>query len=87
MKNPFLKVPFWINLIIIIIFTPISAFALLFGFAHVVEGIMQSFEGVSPPPDAILGWIIVISLCLIGIITSLITIGAFLALLDNRNKS
>lgn len=87
MKNPFLKVSFWINVIILIIFTPISAFTLIFGFSHVVEGIMQSIEGVSPPPDAILGWIIVISLCLIGIITSLITIGAFLALLDNRNKS
>jgi hypothetical protein len=33
-----------------------------------------------------LGWIFVISLCLIGIFTLLTTIGAFLAILGNRNK-
>ena len=87
MKNPFLKFPFWVNFILLIIFLPISAFTLIFGFAHVVEGIRQSIKGVPPPPDAFEGWIIVMSLCLIGIITLLITIGTFLAILGGKNKS
>ncbi|WP_223552120.1 MULTISPECIES: hypothetical protein [Aestuariivivens] len=87
MKNPFLKFPFWFNFIILIISLPISAFGLMFGFAHVVEGIRQSIEGVTPPPDAFEGGVIVVGLCLIGIITLLITIGAFLAILGGKNKS
>ncbi|WP_242156839.1 hypothetical protein [Aestuariivivens sediminis] len=87
MKNPFLKFPFWLNFIILIISLPISGFALIFGFAHVVEGIRQSIEGITPPPGAFEGGIIVMSLCLIGIITLLITIGAFLAILGSKNKS
>ncbi|WP_242091724.1 hypothetical protein [Aestuariivivens sediminicola] len=87
MKNPFLKFPFWFNFILLIIFLPISTFTLIFGFAHVVEAIRQSIKGVTPPPDAFEGGIIVMSLCLIGIITLLITIGTFLAILGGKNKS
>lgn len=87
MKNPFLKNPIWINIIILILLIPISAFTLLFGFAHVVEGIKQAIEGVSPPPDALLGWIVVISLCLIGMITFFLIIGVIIALSHYRKKS
>lgn len=84
MKNPLLKNPVFLNVFILVISGFISFFTLLFGIAHIIEGTTQSIEGTSPdiPKDqAILGVIMVALLCIVGIISLLLTIAAIIAII------
>ena len=86
MKNPFLKAPLFLNIVVLIVSGSISAFSLLFGFAHVLEGITQFIEGSGPDipmGELLLGWTIVIFLCILGIGTLITTIAAIRAI-DKR---
>ena len=75
-----------LNIVVLIVSGSISAFTLLFGFAHVIEGISQFIEGSGPDiptGESLLGWTIVIFLCILGIGTLITTIAAIIAL-DRR---
>ena len=90
MKNPLLKKPFLMIIVILVIAGFVSWFTLLFGFAHLIEGIIQLIEGTSPNipvGETILGWFFVIVLCIIGIITLFITIAAIKAIISKLKKS
>ena len=66
MNFPTFKAPILANIIIAIISAIISSFTLLFGFAHLIEGITQIIKDTSPNHPAevsIMGWTIVIFLC------------------------
>ncbi|WP_242093317.1 hypothetical protein [Aestuariivivens sediminicola] len=89
MKNPFLKVPILWNVVIIIIAAVACPIPLIFGFAHLVEGITQIIEGTTPDHPAsvaIQGWLFVIFLCLVGVALLAIAIGALIAILKRFFK-
>ena len=83
MRNPLLKAPLLLNIVVLILSGIISAFSLIFGFAHVFEGIKQFIEGNGPDiptEQTLLGWTIVIFLCVLGIGTLYITIASIRAI-------
>lgn len=84
MRNPLLNKPILLNVIILIISGFISFFTLLFGIAHLIEGITQIIEGSSSDiskGEHILGSIIVFMLCIVGVISLLVTIAAIQAII------
>jgi hypothetical protein len=83
MKNPFLKAPLFINIVVLLIAGIISSFTLLFGLAHLFEGIKQIIEGSGPEipmGESLLGWTMVILLCILGVGTLFIAIAAIRAI-------
>lgn len=85
MKNPLLEKPILLNVVVLVISGFISWFTLLMGFAHVFEGIKQFAEGNGPDipiGQSILGWIIVLTLCIIGILTLVISIAAIKGIIN-----
>lgn len=79
MKNPLLKAPLLLNIVILVISGIISFFTLLFGLAHLYEGIRQIIEGNGayiPIGESLLGWVIVLLLFIIGISALVIAIAA-----------
>ncbi|WP_370477103.1 hypothetical protein [Tamlana flava] len=84
MRNPLLNKPVLLNVVILIISGFISFFTLLFGIAHIIQGVKQNIEGKSPyipNGEVVLGVIIVALLCIIGIMSLLLTIAAILAII------
>ncbi|WP_242202052.1 hypothetical protein [Aestuariivivens insulae] len=89
MKNPLLKNPVFFNVVILIISGIISAFTLIFGVAHLFEGVRQIIKGNGheiPLTESILGWVIVLMLCVVGIISLLLAVAAIQAIFK-RNKT
>ncbi|WP_242130914.1 hypothetical protein [Aestuariivivens marinum] len=89
MKNPFLKVPILWNVVIIIISVVACQIPLIFGFAHLVEGITQIIEGTTPNHPtlvAIQGWLTVISYCIVGVALLAIAIAALIAIIKRVFK-
>ena len=85
MRNPLLKAPIYLSIIILIISGAISFFFLLFGLAHVFEGFIQLMEGTQrdiPKDQVILGWTMVTLFCLIGGFAALITIAALRSIIN-----
>ena len=79
MKFPTIKAHILVNIVIVIFSAFISCFTLLFGFAHLFEGVKQIIVGGGsdiPLQESLLGWVFVIMLCIIGIITLVITIAS-----------
>lgn len=89
MKNPLIKKPVLLNVVILIISGIISLFTLTFGIAHLIEGIIQTIEGKRPNipvGESILGWFMVALLCVIGVISLLLVVAAIQAIIK-RNKT
>jgi protein-S-isoprenylcysteine O-methyltransferase Ste14 len=89
MNFPTLKGPTLVNIIIAIISAIISSFTLLFGFAHLIEGITQIIKGTSPnnpAGESIAGWTIVIFLCVIGVVFLVVTIAAIKGIIDKSKR-
>ena len=89
MKNPLLKLPILLNVVIVIISGVICPVPLLFGFAHLIEGITQIIDGTSPnhPPGvAMQGWITVIFLCIVGIGFVVLGLAALIAIIKKVKK-
>ena len=79
MKNPLLKAPLLFNIVVFIVAGYISWFTLIFGFAHLYEGLTQLMAGNSidiPKGEAFLGSMMVILLCVIGVATLILAIAA-----------
>ncbi len=90
MKNPFLKTPLILNIVVLIISGIISWFTLLFGFAHLFEGIGQIISGSVPNipiEESILGWILITTLCGFGIGALIVAIAAIKGILSNVGKA
>jgi succinate dehydrogenase hydrophobic anchor subunit len=89
MNFPTFKAPILANIIIAIISAIISSFTLLFGFAHLIEGITQIIKGTSPNhpvEESIMGWTIVIFLCVIGVGFLIVTIAAIKGIIDKSKR-
>ncbi|WP_370480279.1 hypothetical protein [Tamlana flava] len=89
MRNPLLNKPVLLNVVILLISGFISFIFLTIGFAHLIGGTTQSIKGTSPDipkGEAVLGGIIVVLLCIIGIMSLLLTIAAIIAIIK-RIKS
>jgi len=90
MKNPLLKAPILLNVFILVISIIICPFPLLFGFAHLIEGITQIFNGTSPNHplgEAMLGWLTVSFLCIIGVGFLVLGIAALIAIIKRKSKN
>lgn len=92
MKLPVIRESYFLNIMILIFSIFVSWFCLLFGFAHLIEGITQVNKGNDPNHpigESLTGWIIVISLCIIGILFLFIAIAAIKGILfklKEKNK-
>lgn len=87
MKNPLLNAPVLFNVAILIISGFVSWFTLTFGLAHLIEGISQINKGSSldiPSGEYILGWVIVLMLCAVGISSILLTVAAMVAIMKRN---
>ena len=86
MKFPTFKVPIVVNIVIIIFSAFPCYFTLLFGFAHLIEGITQILEGTTNPniplAETIAGWLIVSLLCIIGMLFLVVITAAFRGIID-----
>ncbi|WNH13624.1 hypothetical protein [Thalassobellus suaedae] len=80
MKNPLLKTPVFLNVVILIISGIISWFALLMGIAHIIEGSSSPPNPDIPKIQAMIGWVVVMFLCIVGIVSLVITVAAILAI-------
>ena len=70
MKNPLLKAPLLFNIVVFIVAGYISWFTLIFGFAHLYDGLIQLIAGNSvaiPKGESFIGTMMVLFLCVIGI--------------------
>lgn len=86
MRLPVLKAPVLINIFVVLVSMAIGGFSLLFGFAHVIEGIKVGRNPNIPLREEMLGWTFVILLCIIGVVFLVITIAAIRGILDKVNK-
>ena len=86
MKFPVLRLPNYLNIPILVISLIITGFALLFGIAHIMETIFGEANPNVPYSEQILGWIIVISLCLIGVLFLLVAISSAKGINEKINK-
>ena len=73
MKFPVIRKSYFLNIVILLFSLFVSWFTLLFGIAHLVEAIVGDAHNPGIPYyEIILGWIIVVSLCVIGVLFLLI---------------
>jgi len=87
MKFPVIRESYFLNVVILLVSLFVSWFGLLFGIAHLIEGIF----GNDPNPDipliqSIMGWIIVIGLCVVGVIFLLIAIASIKGIIYKIKK-
>lgn len=90
MKFPVIKAPLIVNIIIVVLSIIISGFTLLFGISHLVGGIAQLFEGGNPDisnSEQLLGWFMVIVLCVIGVVFLVIAVAAIKGIDARSNKT
>jgi len=85
MKNLLLKNSVSLNVVILIISGFISWFTLLMGIAHIIEGIGSPNPNI-PKIQSMIGWFMVMFLCIIGIVSLVIAVAAILAIFK-RNKT
>lgn len=71
MKFPVIRESYFINISILLFSLFIGYFSLLFGIAHFIEAIDGNNLNI-PYSESIMGWIMVISLCVMGIVFLLI---------------
>ena len=76
MKFPVIRESYFLNVLILLLSLIISSFTLLFGLAHLIEAIGSERNPNIPYSEHVMGWIIVLSLCLIGIVFLLIAIAS-----------
>jgi len=89
MKFPVIKEPILVNIGILIFSLIISGFTLLFGIAHLIEGVNSIKEGSNPDipiGEQLVGWTFVIFLCVVGVIFLVIAIAAIRGILDKLNR-
>ncbi|MBT8394935.1 MAG: hypothetical protein KJN66_08800 [Bacteroidia bacterium] len=86
MKFPIIRLPKFFNIVILVISLIIAGFTLLFGFAHIFEAIFGEPNPDIPYSESMKGWIIVISLCLIGILFLLIAFASIKGIREKINK-
>ena len=90
MKLPILKAPIFLNIVIALISAFISWFTLLFGLAHLIEGIARLIKGIKPDHpigEEILGWVIVLLLCFVGVFFLIVVIAAIQGILVRLKKN
>lgn len=89
MKFPVIKEPIRVNIGVFIFSVIISGFTLLFGIAHIIEGINGIKEGSNPDipiGEQLVGWTFVILLCVLGVIFFVIAIAAIRGILAKLNR-
>jgi len=82
MKFPTIRLPIFVNLVIVLISSIISWFGLLFGIAHIIEGKNPDI----PNSEHIKGMIAVTVLCMIGIIFLCIAIASIRGIIESYKK-
>jgi len=76
MKFPVIRESYFLNVVILLVSLFVSWFTLLFGIAHLIEGIFGAPNPNIPMVESIMGWIIVIGLCLVGVLFLVIAIAS-----------
>lgn len=86
MKFPTIDGPVYFNIGIILISAFVGWFTLLMGGAHLIEGFMNP-DPTIPIWESALGVVFCIALCVIGLFSIWVTIGAALGIYDRFKKN
>ncbi len=87
MKLPVIRESYILNIFILVFSLFVSWFSLLFGGAHLVEAIINPERDPDIPYyESIMGWIMIIGLCLAGVIFLLIAIASIKGIIYKIKK-
>ena len=81
-----IRLPKFLNIVILVISLIIAGFTLLFGIAHIIEGIFSEPNPNVPYSEKILGWTFVIGLCVVGVVFLLIAIASLNGIQEKIDK-
>ena len=87
MKFPVIRKSYFLNILILLFSLFISWYTLLFGTAHLVEFVVGGKQHPNIPYyEIMIGWIMVVLICGIGIIFLLIAIASIKGIVFNIKK-
>lgn len=87
MKFPVIRKSYFLNITILLISLYVSWFALLLGIAHLIEAFNGgNHDSNIPIHEIIIGWIMVLLLCVIGILFLMIAIGSIKGIIYKLKK-
>ena len=87
MKFPVIRKSYFLNIVILLFSLFVSWFTLLFGLAPLLEPIVGGAHNPGIPYyEIILGWIIVVSLCVIGVLFLLIAFASIQGIIYKFKK-
>ncbi len=81
MKLPVIRKSYFLNIVILLISLFISWFTLLFGIAHLIEGIIKGRNPNIPYSENLLGFAVVITLCVVGVIFLVVALASIKGIL------